>query len=62
MSDEFRNGPADRPFLVAGPGSLVTRSCMGCSKSRMTRGGVGVGIRWRCVTCVTERKIRLKAA
>jgi hypothetical protein len=58
VTSELRNNPADVPYRAAGPGSMVTRSCMGCHKAKLTTGGTGVGIRWRCAGCSGRRLFR----
>jgi hypothetical protein len=55
MTDEPRHQPGVPAFRFVGPGSLVTKSCMGCGKNKLTGGSTGQGIRWRCAACSSER-------
>jgi hypothetical protein len=56
MNDEPRHQPGVPAFRQIGAGHLVTRSCMGCNTNRLTIGGKGIGIRWRCAGCITTRR------
>lgn len=55
QSDERNSAPAPA-WRNGGPGSLVTRSCMGCQQHRTTTGGTGFGLRWRCRFCIEAKK------
>lgn len=50
MTDD-RMPVAQPAFRHSGPGSLVTRNCMPCGKWKITTGGTGSGLRWRCASC-----------
>lgn len=54
--EERRNGTPDTQFRAVGIGSLVTRSCMGCQRPRLTTGSTGSGLRWRCAECSKGKK------
>lgn len=58
MIDEPRHQPGVPAFRQIGTGHLVTRSCMGCQQNRLTLGGKGIGVRWRCAGCTAERAAR----
>lgn len=58
MVDEPRQQPGVPAFRQIGTGHLVTRSCMGCQKNRLTLGGSGVGVRWRCASCIQAKNQR----
>jgi hypothetical protein len=44
-------------------GTGITRSCMGCGQHRKLDGSNGKhdALRWRCWSCVAERKARVAA-
>lgn len=58
MSDKIRTAP-DVPYKPSGAGLPVRRHCMSCGQWRGVIGSAGVGLRWRCASCLQQlRKSR----
>lgn len=55
IDDSKTGGRPDPLFRNVGTGLAIIRKCMGCDLSRITLGGRGVGVRWRCAGCVARR-------
>lgn len=46
------------PSFPSGPGLPVRRYCMSCGLWRGVIGSAGVGVRWRCASCLQKKETK----